>query len=75
MGISIDQADKYKSWQTYLIKNKYSWQNYMQDKDNSLTDYLAIGTYPTYVILNKDGKIMGSYNLYSDISKKFGLDE
>ena len=75
IGISVDQADKYNDWRTYLIQNNYSWQNYLQDSKNKLTEYLAIGTYPTYVILNKEGEIIGSYNLFSDISKKFGLDE
>ncbi|MBY0479116.1 MAG: TlpA family protein disulfide reductase [Chitinophagaceae bacterium] len=75
IGISVDQTDKYNDWRTYLIKNNYSWQNYMQDSKSSLTEHLAIGTYPTYVILNKEGEIIGSYNLFSDISKKFGLDE
>ncbi len=75
IGISIDQTDKYNDWRTYLNKNKYSWQNYMQDSENSLTEHLAIATYPMYVILNKEGEIIGSYNLFSDISKQFGLNE
>lgn len=45
----------------------------MQDENNSLTDHLSISTYPTYVILNKEGEIVGSYNMFSDISKKYGL--
>lgn len=75
VGISIDQADKFKAWWAYLTNNKYSWQNYMQDPKNSLTEHLAIGTYPTYVILNKEGEIVGSYNMFSDILKEYGLDE
>lgn len=73
IGISIDKPDKFNSWQVYLAKNKYLWQNYMQDENNSLTDHLSISTYPTYVILNKEGEIVGSYNMFSDISKKYGL--
>ncbi|MBC8014836.1 MAG: redoxin domain-containing protein [Sporomusaceae bacterium] len=75
IGISIDHTDKYKEWRTYLIKNNYSWQNYMQDSKNSLTEHLAIWNYPTYIILNNAGEIIASYNLFSDISKKYELDE
>jgi peroxiredoxin len=75
IGISTDDADQYKSWQTYLTKNNYSWQNYLEDKNNSLTKRLAIGSYPNYVILNSDGEIISSYGSFSDISNKFKLDE
>lgn len=75
IGISIDHTDKFNDWRTYLNKNCYSWQNYMQDSGNSVTAHLAIAAYPTYVILNKEGEIIGSYNSFSDISRGYGLAE
>lgn len=75
IGISTDNIEKFKSWQGYLKKNQYTWKNYMQGNGSSLTDYLAIYSYPTYIIIDKTGEIISSYNLFSDIIKRFKLDE
>lgn len=75
IGISIDHQDKYRDWKNYLIKNNYSWPNYLQDAKNSVTNQLSIATYPTYVILNKEGQIMGSYNSFAEVNMRLGLDK
>ena len=73
IGIDIFNDD-YETWRTYLSKNKYTWQNYMETKSNGLADYLAISIFPNYVIINRDGEIIGSYDSFSSISIKYGLN-
>lgn len=75
IGISIDDISKSNSWQTYLAQNKNTWKNYIQDNNSKLTNHLGINSYPTYLILNANGEIIESYNSFSDISKRFKLDE
>lgn len=74
ISISTDSPDKYKSWRTYLTKNKYTWRNYMED-NKSLSKYLSIGSCPKYVIVKKNGEIIESYDSFPDISKKYMLNK
>lgn len=75
IGISVDKQDQYSNWRKYLAKNNYSWPNYLQDSKNSLTKKLSITIYPTYIILNKEGEIIGSYNSFAEVRRKLGLDK
>lgn len=75
IGISVDQQDQYSDWRKYLTKNNYSWPNYLQDAKNSVTNQLSIAIYPTYIILNKEGDIIGSYNSFVEVMKKFGVNK
>ena len=45
--------------QDYLEKNEISWPNFIQDKDNNkIVNKLKINTYPTFILIDKTGKII-----------------
>lgn len=73
--ISISTDENLKPWSDYLKKNNYNWQNYLQDKKMTITKELNIFSFPTYIILNKNGDIIDTYNSFSDILKRFKLEE
>lgn len=73
IGIS---TDRYSSeWKNYLSKNYYDWPNYLQAANKKITGSLSINSFPYYVVINSKGVIIGRYNLFSDILKKFKIDE
>lgn len=67
IGISTDQNQR--KWQTYLRKHEYNWLNYRQDRTQKLTEDLSVYSFPTYVILDKTGKIIGYYNDFQSVLK------
>ena len=67
IGISTDQNQE--KWQTYLHKHEYNWLNYRQDGTQKLTEDLSVSLFPTYVILDKAGKIVGYYNDFQSVLK------
>ncbi len=63
--ISIANDDSYQKWKDYLEKNNYSWRQYKKPAaaENIITQS-GISTYPTYILLDKTGKILfSSYSL------------
>lgn len=75
IGISTDDTSDYNAWVDYLAKHNYNWQNYLQDNKNSLTKHLSIGSFPTYVVVDNEGKIIGTYNRFVDVLNMFMVDE
>ena len=73
IGISIDK--NIKSWNKYLLLNKYTWQNYLQSDEEKITEELSITNYPTYIVLNNNGDIIETYNSFSDVLKHFSIQE
>jgi len=67
IGISTDQNQE--KWQTYLQKHEYNWLNYREDGTQKLTEDLSVSLFPTYVILDKAGKIVGYYNDFQSVLK------
>jgi alkyl hydroperoxide reductase subunit AhpC len=67
IGISTD-TDQEK-WNNYLNKEKYNWANYReQEKYNrKITTKLLINTFPTYLLIDKNGKILRRSNSFSEI--------
>jgi len=62
--ISISNDNSYKTWKNYLAKHEFKWQHYKKAAANSIIDLLGIATYPTYILLDRDGKILhSSYSL------------
>ena len=59
--ISIANDDSYQKWKDYLEKNNYSWRQYKKPAtaENIITQS-GISTYPTYILLDKAGKILFS---------------
>ncbi len=58
IGISVDKD--HDIWLNYLKSNNYLWDNYIQlnNDKNSLSEYLNIYSYPTYITIDGDGKIL-----------------
>lgn len=75
IGIDVDPRNKFGTWKAYLSENGYAWQNYMEGKGGELSNYLAIKAYPTYVVVDKDGEIKGTYSAFSDVLKGVGLEK
>ncbi|HVG15479.1 MAG TPA: TlpA disulfide reductase family protein [Chitinophagaceae bacterium] len=71
IGVSTDNDTK--KWRAYLAKHGYTWQNYLQDQPVTITEDLSISSFPTYIILDKAGDIIDTYNSFPDVLKKFGL--
>lgn len=69
--ISISNDESFLKWKGYLERNNYSWLQYKksQPADNIITQ-LGISTYPTYILLNKEGKIMFSTYSLKEILKQ-----
>lgn len=69
--ISIANDESYQKWKEYLDKNKYSWRQYKKPEsaENIITQS-GIGTYPTYILLDKTGKILFSSYSFDEIVKQ-----
>jgi thiol-disulfide isomerase/thioredoxin len=69
--ISISNDDSYQKWKDYLEEHNYSWLQYKRSQpvENIITQ-LGISTYPTYILLNKEGKIMFSTYSLNEILKQ-----
>jgi len=69
--ISISNDDSYLKWKDYLEKHNYSWLQYKKSRpaDNIITQ-LGISTYPTYILLNKEGKVLFSTYSLNEILKQ-----
>lgn len=64
IGISIDR--KPSDVQSYVRKHNYPWEQYF-DENQSLSSVFSISTFPSYILLNSDGKIILSSNQYKNI--------
>lgn len=73
--LSISTDDNFSMWRKYLQSHKYKWQNFLEDKNNTLSNKLGISSFPTYVIIDANGSIQGMYNSFSDVLKKFQIEE
>lgn len=66
IGISTDE--KQEKWIKYLEKKNVNWKNYRIDKSNLDKD-LGIWSFPTYIILDRDSNVVGSYSNIEDTIK------
>lgn len=73
IGISTDSYSK--NWKNYLTTNHYEWPNYLQASDKKITKALSINAFPFYILINNQGEIVGRYNSFTDILKRFEIDE
>lgn len=65
--ISISTDTDTKKWDSYLNKNGYNWQNYLESKTKSITTLLSISSFPTYLIIDKFGNILSTQASFSDV--------
>lgn len=72
IGISTDK--NLEKWKSYLEKHEYTWPNFLQDRGKTITDQLGISGFPTYLILDKTGKILEMNSSFSNVLKWFKLD-
>lgn len=64
IGFSTDPS--HEEWLDYLKRNNYKWRNYLAGISNKLVADLAVWSYPTYLHVDSEGKILGRYNQYED---------
>jgi alkyl hydroperoxide reductase subunit AhpC len=69
--ISISNDQSYQHWNGYLEKNNYSWLQFKKSQlaENIITQ-LGISTYPTYILLNKERKIVFSTYSLNEVLKQ-----
>lgn len=68
IGVSTDKD--YDQWKAYIEKHDYSWSNYLQDSKKNISADLGLFEYPTYIILDKNGAVVGTYNTFESIKSK-----
>ncbi len=73
IGVATDRD--WKKWKNYLTDHNYTWANYTEEKSLTFTKELSIAAFPTYLILNKDGEILDSFNSFRDVLKRFQIVE
>lgn len=67
ISISIDES--VKELNNYLNKNSYKWINYLETDPKKITTDAGINIFPTYLILDKSGKIISSQNTFDTVLK------
>lgn len=73
ISISTDM-NNYEKWEEYLLSKRYTWANYLEDKDSKrITDEIGTTVYPTYIIMDKQGKVVATYNSLSEVRNKLGI--
>jgi hypothetical protein len=73
IGISIDCTEPEK-WQAYLKKHQYEWPNYLQTKQEGLLDDLGFNSFPTYLVLNPQGEVLGIYHAFFQVKERLKLN-
>lgn len=73
--ISISTDENVSEWKSYLFKHNYSWENYLQTSNNTITNQLSIHSFPAYIIVNKQGDIIDTYSSFTDVEKRFKIDK
>ncbi len=73
--ISISTDENIFQWKNYLSNHSYYWGNYLQENNNTITNQLSIHSFPTYLIVNKKGDIIDTYNSFADVKKRFKIGE
>jgi thiol-disulfide isomerase/thioredoxin len=66
IGISTD--NKQEKWIKYLEKKNINWKNFRIGETNLDKD-LGIWSFPTYIILDKENNVVGSYSNIEDTIK------
>jgi hypothetical protein len=73
ISISIDCTEPEK-WQAYLKKHQYEWPNYLQTKQEGLLDDLGFNSFPTYLVLNPQGEVLGIYHAFFQVKERLKLN-
>ena len=69
--ISISNDDSYQKWKSYLEKYNYSWRQYKKPPAaGNIISQSGISTYPTYILLDKTGKILFSTYSLDEVLKQ-----
>ena len=69
--ISISNDDSYEKWKEYLENHNYPWLQYKKPPTaENIISQLGISTYPTYILLSKDGRILYSTYFLDNVLKQ-----
>ena len=69
--ISISNDDSYEKWKDYLENHIYSWPQYKKPSTaENIISHLGISIYPTYILLDKDGRILYSTYFLDNVLKQ-----
>lgn len=73
--ISISTDESVKELNHYLNKNNYKWTNYLETDPKKITTDAGINIFPTYLILDKSGKIISAQNTFYNFLKWLGSND
>jgi len=69
--ISVSNDESYQTWKSYLEKHNYSWRQYKKPAAaENMISQSGITTYPTYILLDKTGKILFSTYSLNEVLKQ-----
>ncbi len=73
IGISRDRD--FRKWQAYLAESSLPWDNYKVDSEekSNIIDDLSITGYPTYILIDYKGNILGNFNRYETLTGHLGF--
>ncbi len=74
IGVSIDRYEIADRWNDYLQQHEYTWKNYLQTYEKSITSDFHITTYPTYWVLDDTGKVVFMDNKYDELKRFLGVE-
>ncbi len=74
ISVSIDEYEIADKWSDYLQQHEYTWANYFQTNEKSITSDFKISTYPTYWVLDDTGKVVFMDNKYDELKRFLGLE-
>ena len=74
LSVSIDRYEIADKWSKYLQEHEYTWVNYFQTSEKSITSDFQINTYPTYWVLDDTGKVVFMDNKYDELKRFLGLE-
>lgn len=64
--IGISKDENHAEWANYLSIKNYNWQNYREHSSNKkLTQLLHIESFPSYYLINAEGKIISIFDSFS----------
>jgi thiol-disulfide isomerase/thioredoxin len=74
ISVTIDRYEIADKWSEYLQEHEYTWVNYFQTSEKSITSDFQITTYPTYWVLDDKGQVVFMDNKYDELKRFLGME-
>ncbi len=67
IGMYVTSHSDLPNLNTYLEEHGYTWRNYLQSSEKTITEELSINMYPTYLVLDDQGNILYRSHQYDEV--------